>query len=89
MVSRWTIAVSVDYRLLTRFIASRERFEAARLALPERWRNDARREAIIINKHWVRVIAHAAEHAETSPDEGPPETPIAVLTDDRYSKRQA
>lgn len=80
--------MSVDYRLLERFIASRERFEAARLALPERWRNDARREAIIINQHWVRVIARAAEHAQVSRDDAAPATPIAVLADDRYSKRQ-
>ena len=34
--------MSVDYRLLEHFQASWERFEAARRALPEPWRQDAR-----------------------------------------------
>lgn len=53
--------MSVDYRLLARFEASRRRLEAARRVLPEHWRGDPRPEAQIINEHWVAVIAKAAE----------------------------
>jgi hypothetical protein len=56
--------MSVDYRLLPHFEASRERLEAARRALPAHWRNDPRPEAQIINEHWVQVIARAGEQAE-------------------------
>jgi hypothetical protein len=56
--------VSVDYRLLSHFEASHERLEKARRALPERWRTDPRPEAKIINDHWIRVIARAAEQAQ-------------------------
>lgn len=56
--------ISVDYRLLHRFEASRRRHEAARRALPEHWRSDPRREAQIINEYWVSVIARAGEQRE-------------------------
>jgi hypothetical protein len=56
--------VSVDYRLLSHFQASQRRLEKARRALPEQWRADPRPEAKIINDHWIRVIAQAAEQAE-------------------------
>jgi hypothetical protein len=54
----------VDYRLQSRFVASRRRYEAARLALPEGWRSDPRPEAQVINDHWVSVIAETRKHLE-------------------------
>ena len=56
--------MSIDYRLLDRFETSRKRHEAARLALPERWRADPRPEAQTINDHWVRVMVRACEHRD-------------------------
>ncbi len=53
--------MSVEYRLLDRFEASRQRHAAARRALPERWRTDPRPEAQIMNEHRVRVIVQACE----------------------------
>jgi|HubBroStandDraft_6_1064221.scaffolds.fasta_scaffold2756351_1 hypothetical protein len=58
--------MSVDYRLLARFEASQQRLAKAALALPEHWRADPRREARIINDHWIRVIAEAAERASAT-----------------------
>jgi hypothetical protein len=57
--------MSVDYRLLPHFEASRTRHEAARRVLPEHWRTDPRPEAQIINEHWVGVIARAAAHQDS------------------------
>jgi hypothetical protein len=54
----------VDYRLLARFEESHQRYDAARSALPERWRSDPRPEAQMINDHWVSVIAEAREHLD-------------------------
>jgi len=71
--------MTVDYRLLDRFTASRRRHEAARRALPEHWRSDLRPEAQIINEHWVSVMARAAEQRD---DLMPADTPVA-LPDDR------
>ena len=56
--------MSVDYRLLERFQDSRRRQEAAREALPERWRSDPRPEVQAINDLWVSVVARAREHEE-------------------------
>ncbi len=56
--------MAVDYRLLARFEANRERYEAARKALPARWRSDRRPEAQVINDLWVDVIARTHEHLE-------------------------
>ena len=56
--------MSIDYRLLERFEASRKRHETARLLLPERWRSDPRPEAQTINEHWVRVMVQACEHRD-------------------------
>jgi len=56
--------MSIDYRLLPHFEASRTRHEAARRVLPEHWRTDPRPEAQIINEHWVGVIARATAHQE-------------------------
>ncbi len=73
--------MSVDYRLLARFEASRHRLEAARQALPLHWQADPRPEAQIINEHWVAVMAQAMEHREQTRD-GRSVTPLAVLVDD-------
>jgi hypothetical protein len=56
--------MSVDYRLQARFRASRERHEAARRSLPERWRSDPRPEAQETNELWVNVVARAREHED-------------------------
>ena len=53
--------MSIDYRLLDRFETSRQRHEAARRALPERWRTDPRPEAQTMNEHWVCVMVQACE----------------------------
>jgi hypothetical protein len=62
--------VTVDYRLLPRFEASRRRHEDARAALPERWRSDPRPEAQLINEIYVALVARARAHIEeiSSPD---------------------
>jgi hypothetical protein len=52
--------MSVDYRLLAGFEASQKRHEAARRILPERWREDPRPVAQIINDHWAGVILATA-----------------------------
>jgi hypothetical protein len=36
--------MNVDYRLLAHFQASRDRYEAAKRALPQQWRTDPRPE---------------------------------------------
>jgi hypothetical protein len=56
--------MSVDYRLLTRFQASHDRHEAARRALPERWRSDPRAEVQHANELWVSAVARAREHQD-------------------------
>ncbi len=56
--------MSVDYSLLDRFTDSRRRHEAARQALPERWRADPRPEVQAINDLWVSVVARARAHEE-------------------------
>ena len=53
--------MDVDYRLLEHFESSRKRREAARLALPEHWREDPRPEAQEINDYWVNVIVRMSE----------------------------
>jgi len=58
--------MSVDYRLLPRFEASRKRHEAAWRILPGRWRSDPRPEAQIMNDHWVGMIAAAAARHDHS-----------------------
>jgi len=56
--------MSVDYRLLEHFQASWERLEAARRALPEPWRSDARPDVQSANERWVTTVARAREHIE-------------------------
>jgi len=73
---------NIDYRLLERFEASRRRFAAARLALPEHWRTDPRPEAQFMNEHWVTVIAEAAEH-EDRRAKSLSSSPLAFEVDDR------
>jgi len=57
-------AMAVDYRLLARFEASRDRYDAARRALPKRWLTDPRPEVQHLNELWVRVIVRAREHQD-------------------------
>jgi hypothetical protein len=57
--------MSVDYRLLEHFQASWERFEAARRALPEPWRQDARPDVQSANERWVTAVARAREHIDS------------------------
>ena len=54
----------VDYRLLPHFTASRARLEAARSALPARWRADERPVVQDVNERWVAVRAKARAHLE-------------------------
>lgn len=56
--------MSVDYRLLTHFQASQDRHEAARRALPERWRSDPRTEVQNANELWVSAVVRAREHQD-------------------------
>jgi len=56
--------MNVDYRLLARFEASRDRHEAARQALPKQWLADPRPEVQHLNELWVRVSARAREHQD-------------------------
>jgi hypothetical protein len=56
--------MSVDYRLVPHFEASRRRYAAARELLPERWRSDPRPEMQLLNDTWVSVIARAREHID-------------------------
>jgi len=56
--------MSVDYRLLRRFAASRRFHEDARRALPVRWQSDPRPEAQLYNEVWVSVVARARCHIE-------------------------
>jgi hypothetical protein len=56
--------MNVDYRLLARFEASRDRYEAARRSLPEQWRADPRREVQDINDLRISVIVRAREHLD-------------------------
>jgi hypothetical protein len=62
--------MSVDYRLLTRFQESHDRHEAARRALPERWRSDPRAEVQHANELWS-----ARWHGLASTTTGSPPTP--------------
>jgi hypothetical protein len=63
--------MSVDYRLLMRFQASHDRHEAARRALPERWRADPRAEVQHANELWVSAVARAHEHHDPPPPTPP------------------
>jgi hypothetical protein len=54
----------VDYRLLPHFTASRASLEAARSALPARWRADERPIVQDVNERWVAVRAKARTHLE-------------------------
>jgi acyl-CoA reductase-like NAD-dependent aldehyde dehydrogenase len=56
--------MAVDYRLLPTFQASRRRHDAARRALPDRWRSDPRPEVQAINDNWVAAVARAREHLD-------------------------
>jgi hypothetical protein len=56
--------VTVDYRLLPRFESSTRRHEAARDALPERWRSDPRPEAQLVNEIYVALVARTRAHIE-------------------------
>lgn len=56
--------MSVDYRLLSKFQASRDRYEAVRRSLPERWRADPRPEVQQTNELWVSVIVRAQEQRD-------------------------
>jgi hypothetical protein len=71
--------MSVDYRLLDHFDASRERLARARAALPAHWRTDPRPEAQIMNDHWEGVIAQAAEPHEHGGARSPRTALIASL----------
>lgn len=70
--------MSVDYRLLERFEASRRRFEAARELLPEPWRDDPRDEVQLINERWITVLAQAREQQERLAQEPAPR-PVVFL----------
>jgi hypothetical protein len=74
--------VSVDYRLLERFQASRDRHEAARRALPERWRSDPRPVVQDGNVAWVGTVAPAREQQELFTANGS-NRPLVQLDDDR------
>lgn len=74
--------MNVDYRLLARFEASRQRHDAARRALPHHWRTDPRPEAQVINDHWVDVMARAAEQRALIAEQLRARTPD-VSVDDR------
>jgi len=65
--------MSVDYRLLARFQASRERHDAARRSLPEQWRSDSRPEVQHANELWVSVVARAREHQDRLAAGHPPD----------------
>ncbi|HZO98175.1 MAG TPA: hypothetical protein VFB42_12465 [Gaiellaceae bacterium] len=55
--------MTVDLRLLPHFLESRRRHEAARRALPERWRADPRPEVQEANETWVSAVVRARELA--------------------------
>jgi hypothetical protein len=57
-------AMNVDYRLVARFQASRDRYEAARRALPKQWLADPRPQVQHLNDYWVSVVVRAREHQE-------------------------
>ncbi len=73
--------MSVDYRLLSRFQASHDRQEAARRALPERWRWDPRPEVQRANELWVDAVARVREYQELLAADSP--RPPLELGDDR------
>jgi hypothetical protein len=56
--------MSVDYRLLPRFVDSRRRHEDARNALSDRWLSDPRPEVQVVNDLWVGIVARARAHIE-------------------------
>jgi hypothetical protein len=60
--------MSVDYRLLAHFEASRERYAAARELVPARWQSDPRPEQQLLNDIWVNVIARTREHIDRIAD---------------------
>lgn len=75
-------SMSVDYRLLPHFEASRTRHEAARRVLPEHWRSDPRPEAQMINEHWVDVFVRATEARDALSGRSPART-SSFSVDDR------
>ena len=54
--------MAVDDSLLERFEESRKRHDAARRALPDRWRNDPRPEVQAANELWVSTVVRARGH---------------------------
>jgi hypothetical protein len=56
--------VTVDYRLLPHFNASRARLDEVRRSLPAAWREDGRPGAQDANERWVEVRAKARKHLE-------------------------
>jgi hypothetical protein len=74
--------MSVDYRLLPHFEASRTRLEAARRALPENWRADPRPEAQVMNEYWVGLLARSA-HRQGGLGTGAAAAQFVVSVDDR------
>ena len=56
--------MSVDYRLLPHFAASRARLEEARSALPARLRGDERPVVQDLNERWIAVREQARTHLE-------------------------
>ena len=63
MSAAWLLETT-RYRLLAGFEASRDRYETARRALPERWRADRRPAVQEANDLWVSVIVRIREHQD-------------------------
>jgi hypothetical protein len=63
--------MSVDYRLLAYFQASRDRYEAARRALPQHWLTDPRPEVQYLNELWVNMMARAEDQNEILQPDSP------------------
>jgi len=66
----------VDYRLLPHFTASRANLEAARSALPARWRADERPIVQDVNERWVAVRANTRTHLELVRSASAPLAPV-------------
>jgi hypothetical protein len=62
--------VTVDYRLLPSFEASRQRHHAAREALPARWRVDPRPAVQDINESWVAAVVRVHEQLDRIAESG-------------------
>jgi hypothetical protein len=73
--------MNVDYRLLDHFQSSWERLEAARRALPEPWRQDARPDVQSANERWVTAVVRAREHIERIDTSPPPRSQILPIED--------